>query len=86
MSEEGWRAFLDADGIDDWVVLHGGAAAVFRVGSLVEAAQVAERVARVKGLEGAKVLLTVADDRVTVRLTRGLWQLEARHVDLARAI
>ena len=86
MSEAGWRAFLDADGTDDWVVLHGGAAAVFRVGSLVEAAQLAERVASVKGLEEAKVLLTVADDRLTVRLTRGLWQLEARHVDLARAI
>jgi len=31
MSEQGWRAFLAADGLDDWVVLHGGAAAVFRV-------------------------------------------------------
>ena len=86
MSEEGWRAFLDAEGLDDWVVLHGGATAVFRVGSLVEAARLAERVASVKGLEGAKALLTIADDRVIVRLTRGLWQLEARHVELARAI
>ena len=38
MSEQGWRAFLDADGVDDWVVLHGGATAVFRVGSLADAA------------------------------------------------
>ena len=34
MSEQGWRDFLAAEGVDDWVVLHGGATAVFRVGSL----------------------------------------------------
>ena len=34
MSEQGWREFLAADGVDDWVVLHGGATAVFRVPSL----------------------------------------------------
>ncbi len=27
MSEQGWQAFLAADGVDDWVVLHGGATA-----------------------------------------------------------
>jgi hypothetical protein len=31
MSEQGWREFLTAEGVDDWVVLHGGATAVFRV-------------------------------------------------------
>jgi hypothetical protein len=25
MSERGWREFLAADGVDDWVVLHGRA-------------------------------------------------------------
>ena len=35
MSEQGWREFLAAEGIDDWVVLHGGATAVFRVRSRV---------------------------------------------------
>jgi 4a-hydroxytetrahydrobiopterin dehydratase len=34
MSEEGWRQFLAAEGCDEWVVLHGGPTAVFRVGSL----------------------------------------------------
>ena len=34
MSEQGWREFLAADGVDDWVVLHGGATAVFKVGSI----------------------------------------------------
>jgi 4a-hydroxytetrahydrobiopterin dehydratase len=37
MSEQGWRDFLSAEGIEDWVVLHGGPTAVFKVGSLVEA-------------------------------------------------
>ena len=37
MSEQGWRQFLAAEGVDDWVVLHGGASAVFRVPSLGEA-------------------------------------------------
>jgi hypothetical protein len=31
MSEEGWRAFLGADGLEDWVVLHGGAAVAYDV-------------------------------------------------------
>ena len=86
MSEQGWREFLAAEGVDDWVVLHGGATAVFRVPSLGEAARLAEAVAQVPGLEGAGVLMTIADDRLTVRLTRGVWRLEERHVDLARAV
>ena len=86
MSEQGWQGFLEAEGVDDWVVLHGGAAAVFRVGSLAEAVRLAGHVAGVPGLDGAGVMLTVADDRLAVRLTRGIWQLEPRHVDLARAV
>ena len=38
VSEQGWIDFLHAEGVDDWVVLHGGATAAFRVGSLGEAA------------------------------------------------
>jgi len=86
MSEQGWKAFLAADGVDDWVVLHGGATAVFRVRALGEAAQLAGAVANVAGLEGAGVLLTIADDRLTVRLSRGVFRLEDRHIDLARAV
>ena len=51
MSEQGWREFLGADGVDDWVVLHGGATAVFRVGSLGEAARLAEAVSGVSGVD-----------------------------------
>jgi hypothetical protein len=36
ISEQGWRQFLAADGVADWVVLHGAATAVFRVPSLNE--------------------------------------------------
>jgi 4a-hydroxytetrahydrobiopterin dehydratase len=86
MSEQGWRDFLAADGVADWVVLHGGATAVFRAGSLAEAAQLAAAVGEVAGFEGSGALLTVADAQLTVRLTRDMWQLEPRHVELARAV
>jgi 4a-hydroxytetrahydrobiopterin dehydratase len=86
MSEQGWRGFLGADGVEDWVVLHGGAAAVFRVPSLGAAAQLAEAVANVPGLDGSGALLTIADGRLSVRLTRGVFRLEERHIELARAV
>jgi 4a-hydroxytetrahydrobiopterin dehydratase len=84
MSEQGWRRFLAAEGVADWVVLHGGAMAVFRVPSLAEAARLAEAVAQIPGLDGA--LMTLADGQLTVRLTRGVFRLEERHVELAQAI
>jgi 4a-hydroxytetrahydrobiopterin dehydratase len=86
MSEQGWQDFLAAEGVEDWVVLHGGATAVFRVQSLGQAARLAEAIANVPGLEGSGVLLTMADASLTVRLSRDLWQLEQRHVVLARAV
>ena len=86
MSEQGWHGFLAAEGVDDWVVLHGGATAVFRVGSLSEAARFADAVAKAPGIPGTGVLLTLADAHVTVRLSRDVWTLEPRHVQLARAV
>jgi len=86
MSEQGWREFLAAEGVDDWVVLHGGATAVFRVPSLGEAARVAEAVANVPGLEGSGALVTIADDHLSVRLSRGVLRLEERHIELALAV
>ena len=86
MSEQGWIEFLRAEGVDDWVVLHGGATAVFRVRSLDESAALAQAIAQVPALERSGVLMTVASDRLTVRLTRGVFRLESRHVDLARAV
>jgi 4a-hydroxytetrahydrobiopterin dehydratase len=86
VSEEGWRGFLASEGLDDWVVLHGGATAAFRVGSVREAARLADAVGAIPGLDGSGALLTIADGCLTVRLSRDLWQLEPRHVELARAV
>lgn len=86
MSEQGWHSFLAAEGVEDWVVLHGGATAVFRVGSLSEAARLAEAITGLPELADAGVLLTLADSRLTVRLTRDIWNLEAHHIQFAQAI
>ncbi|MFL5684060.1 MAG: VOC family protein, partial [Chloroflexota bacterium] len=86
MSEQGWRAFLDSDGLDDWVVLHGGATAVFRTASLADAASLAAAIATTDGAAASGVLLTASDAALTVRLSRDLWNLESGHIDLARAI
>ena len=86
MSEQGWQAFLDADGVDDWVVLHGGATAVYRVQTARDASRLAEAIARVPDFEGSGALMTIRDGTLTVRLTRDLWWLEPRHVDLAKAV
>ena len=53
MSEQGWKAFLVAEGVDDWVVLHGGATAVFSVGSLGDAADLSQAVAQIHGADRA---------------------------------
>jgi 4a-hydroxytetrahydrobiopterin dehydratase len=86
MSKQGWQEFLAADDVDDWVVLHGGATTVFSTESLGSTVKLAAAITRVTGLEGSGTLLTIADKRLTVRLTRDLWQLEQRHVELARAL
>ncbi|MEO8246935.1 MAG: VOC family protein [Chloroflexota bacterium] len=85
MSEQGWREFLRAEGIDDWVILHGGPTAVFKVESLLKSARLAATVAEVPGL-GPRTLLTVAPDRLTVKLTREMWGTEPEHVQVARDI
>ena len=85
MSEQGWREFLSADGIDDWVVLHGGPTAVFRTESLLQAARLAAAIAELPGLE-PRTLLSATSDRLTVKLTREMWGTEATHVEVARAI
>ena len=86
MSEPGWKAFLAADDLEDWAVLHGGATAAYRVGSMADAARLAEAIAAVPGLEAAGAVLTISGARLTVRLTRDMWQLETDHIQLARAV
>lgn len=85
MSEDGWRAFVSADGVDDWVILHGGPTAVFRVDSLRDATRLAAAVAEVDGL-GPRTLLSATSDRLTVKLTREMWGTEREHIEVARAI
>jgi 4a-hydroxytetrahydrobiopterin dehydratase len=85
VSEEGWRAFLAA-GLEDWAVLHGGAAAAFRTASMTDAARLAEAIGGIPGLPDAGAVLTITGARLSVRLTRDLWGLEAHHRDLARAV
>ena len=86
MSEQGWKDFLAAEGVDDWVVLHGGAATVFRTGSLAEATRLAAAIAEVTRFEGSGALLTIADGQLTVRLARGVEKLEPLHLEVARAV
>jgi 4a-hydroxytetrahydrobiopterin dehydratase len=85
MSELGWRAFLAADGVEDWVILHGGPTAVFKETSLQRSAQLAAAIAELPGLE-RRTLLTAAADRLTVKLTREMWGTEERHIEVAREI
>ena len=79
-------AFLRADGVTDWVVLHGGAVAVFRTETFAEAARLASAVAEVGGVVEIGAVLTVSGARLSVRLTRGMEQLEASHIAVARAV
>jgi len=85
VSEAGWRTFLAA-GLDDWVVMVGGATAVFRVSSLHDATELVVALADIPGLEENRTLIVVSPDMVTVRLTRGVFRLEPRHAELARAV
>jgi 4a-hydroxytetrahydrobiopterin dehydratase len=86
MKEQGWREFLFAEDIEDWVVLHGGATAVFMTRSLSDAAELGRDIAQLPELADSGVLFTIKASSVTVRLSRDVWQLTARHAELARAI
>ena len=50
MSSQGWRDFLEADGVEEWVVLHGGAAAAYDVGSIADASALASEITQVPGV------------------------------------
>src|SRR5687767_10870547 len=86
MSREGRIAFIRADGVADWAVLHGGAVAVFRTGTFAEAARLGSAVAEVPGVAEIGAVLTVSQAKLSVRLTRGMGQLEASHIGVARAV
>jgi 4a-hydroxytetrahydrobiopterin dehydratase len=50
------------------------------------AVRLADAVARVPGVEGSGALFTVADDHLSVRLSRGVFRVEESHIDIARAV
>jgi len=86
LSEQYWKEFLQADGLEDWVVLHGGPSAVFLTETLADGADLARAIAQLPGLDGSNAQLTIVSKRLTVRLTREIWKIEAEHVNLAREI
>jgi 4a-hydroxytetrahydrobiopterin dehydratase len=86
LSEEHWKEFLQAEGLEDWVVLHGGPSAVFLTSSLIEAADLARAVAQLPGLDGTNVQLSIVSNRLTVRLTLEIWKIEQEHITLAKEI
>ncbi len=67
MSEQVWRRFPGAGGADDWVVPHGGAAAVFRTGSLVAAARPAGAITDVAGADSGIELVATWPDGSGIR-------------------
>ncbi len=86
MSAEGRLEFLLSEGVADWVVLHGGAAAVFRTKSFAEAAALASVIAKVPGLDATNAVLTVSGTNLSVRLTRDMWNLSGSYAELAREV
>jgi 4a-hydroxytetrahydrobiopterin dehydratase len=85
VSGDGRQVFLAADGVEDWVVLHGGPTAVFRVASVAEAARLAASVAEVPGL-GPRTVLTATAESLTVKLTRAMSGIDPAQVEVARAV
>ena len=86
MSEQYWKEFLQADGLENWVVLHGGPSAVFLTDSLADAAELAHNISQLPGLDGTHAQLTIVSKSLTIRLTREIWKIEAEHINLAREI
>jgi 4a-hydroxytetrahydrobiopterin dehydratase len=85
MSEQGWKQFLGSQDVDDWVVLHGGPKAVFKVSSLENAARLAMAIAAAP-LSHCELLITISKTSLSVRITRDIWQIEPHHLEIARAI
>lgn len=86
MSEAGWKAFLKADGLSDWAVLHGGPTAVYRTNSLSNSAALAQAISQVPDLNAKLTHISITNNLLTIRLTREIWNIEEQHIDLARAV
>jgi 4a-hydroxytetrahydrobiopterin dehydratase len=86
MSDQGWKEFLAADGLEDWVALHGGPTAVFQTNTLADSAALAQAIAQLPGLEGTPAHMSIVTKSLTIRLTREVWNTEAEHISTAKDI
>jgi 4a-hydroxytetrahydrobiopterin dehydratase len=86
MSDHGWKEFLAADDLEDWVVLHGGPTAVFQTKTLTDAAALAQSISLLPGLDGTPAHMSIVTNSLTIRLTREVWITEVEHIQLAREI
>jgi 4a-hydroxytetrahydrobiopterin dehydratase len=86
MSDQGWKAFLATEDLTDWVVLHGGPTAVFRTKTLAAAAELAQAIAQLPGLDGTAAHMSIVSKSLTIRLTREVSNTEVEHIELAREI
>jgi 4a-hydroxytetrahydrobiopterin dehydratase len=86
MSDQGWKAFLATEDLTDWVVLHGGPTAVFQTKTLAAAAELAQAIAQLPGLDGTAAHMSIVTKSLTMRLTREVWNTEPEHIELAREI
>jgi 4a-hydroxytetrahydrobiopterin dehydratase len=86
MSDQGWKAFLATEDLTDWVVLHGGPTAVFQTKTLAAAAELAQAITQLPGLDGSPAHMSIVSKSLTIRLTREVWNTEVEHIELAREI
>lgn len=86
MSDHGWKEFLAAEDLEDWVVLHGGPTAVFQTKTLTDAAALAQSISLLPGLDGTPAHMSILTKSLTIRLTREVWNTEIEHIELAREI
>ncbi|MEY4740503.1 MAG: hypothetical protein RL402_28 [Actinomycetota bacterium] len=86
MSDQGWKAFLATEDLIDWVVLHGGPTAVFQTKTLAAAAELAQVIAQLPGLDGTPAHMSIVSKSLTIRLTREVSNTEVEDIELAREI
>jgi 4a-hydroxytetrahydrobiopterin dehydratase len=81
------RAFHDAEGVQDWRVLFGGAHAHFRTADLRQGAELVARIAEISAEVGLAPDVDVRSHGVTVRTcSRADGALGARDIQLARRV
>jgi len=81
------RQFREADGVEDWRVLFGGACAHFRTGSFAAGVALVDAIGRQADIADHHPDVDLRDEGVTVRLrTHDIDGLSERDVTLARQI